>query len=315
MLGVELHADLEPCHERLLASGLGRLAPTYTPRVLAIVGGLVAALLWGTATVSSSRASRDVGATSTLAGVMLVGFVVAVPIALVAGVPHDLRAVDIGWLAVSGGGNVLGLLLEYRGLRLGKVGVVAAIASTEGALTALIAIGAGERVSLVTGVLLAFIAVGVVLASIAPDDPGAARERRVAVAALYGFGAAVAFAVSLYATARVGKVVSVPWVLVAARVAGVLAIAVPALATGRLRLGRQVAPLVTLSGLCELGGFAAFTFGSRHSIAVSAVLASQFAAVAATGAYLVFRERLARVQFVGVATIVVGVAILAGVRT
>jgi drug/metabolite transporter (DMT)-like permease len=314
VLGVELHADLEPCHERLLASGLGRLAPTYTPRVLAIVGGLVAALLWGTATVSSSRASRDVGATSTLAGVMLVGFVVAVPIALVAGVPHDLRAVDIGWLAVSGGGNVLGLLLEYRGLRLGKVGVVAAIASTEGALTALIAIGAGERVSLVTGVLLAFIAVGVVLASIAPDDPGAARERRVAVAALYGFGAAVAFAVSLYATARVGKVVSVPWVLVAARVAGVLAIAVPALATGRLRLGRQVAP-VTLSGLCELGGFAAFTFGSRHSIAVSAVLASQFAAVAATGAYLVFRERLARVQFVGVATIVVGVAILAGVRT
>jgi drug/metabolite transporter (DMT)-like permease len=281
--------------------------------VLAIAGGLVAALMWGTATVSSSRASRTVGATSTLAGVMLVGFVVAVPIALAAGVPRGLGPADLGWLALSGCGNVAGLLLEYRGLRIGKVGVVAAIASTEGALTAVIAIAAGERVSVATGVLLGVIALGVVLASIAPDDP-AARGRRVAAAAMYGLGAAVAFSVSLYSTARVGEVVSVPWVLVAARVAGVLAIAVPALVTGRLRLGRSIAPFVTLSGLCELAGFAAFTFGSRHSIAVTAVLASQFAAIAAAAAYLFFRERLARVQFVGVATIVVGVAALAGSR-
>jgi drug/metabolite transporter (DMT)-like permease len=282
--------------------------------VLAIAGGLAAALLWGTATVSSSRASRSVGAVSTLAGVMLVGFVVAAPIALASGVPRGLGSGDLGWLALSGSGNVLGLLLEYRGLRLGKVGVVAAIASTEGALTAVISIAAGERVPVGTGVLLAVIAIGVVLASIAPEEPGGSSERRVAVAALYGLGAAVAFAVSLYATARVAEVVAVPWVLVAARVAGVLAIAVPAVASAGLRLDRATAPLVTLSGLCELGGFAAFTFGSRHSIAVTAVLASQFAAVAAAGAYLFFRERLARVQFVGVTTIVIGVGTLAWVR-
>jgi drug/metabolite transporter (DMT)-like permease len=282
--------------------------------VLAILGGLVAALMWGTATVSSSRASRIAGASSTLAGVMLVGFVVAVPIAAFAGVPRGLGPRDVGWLAVSGVGNVLGLLLEYAGLRIGKVGVVAAIASTEGALTAVLAIGFGERVTLATAVLLAVIAGGVVLASVAPGDTAGVRERRVGLAALYGLGAAVAFAISLYATARVGRVVSVPWILVAARVVGVAAIAVPAAARGRLRLGRSVLPLVALSGLCELGGFAAFTFGSRHGIAVTAVLASQFAALSTVAAYFLFRERLARVQFVGVATIVVGVAVLAGVR-
>jgi drug/metabolite transporter (DMT)-like permease len=282
--------------------------------VLAIVGGLAAALMWGTATLSSSRSSRVVGATSTLSGVMLVGFVVALPLALASGVPAGLDGRDVAWLVLSGAGNVLGLLLEYRGLRIGKVGVVAAIASTEGALAAVIAIALGERVSTATGVLLAAIAAGVVLASIAPDEPEAPRERRAGVAALYGLGAAVSFAVSLYATARVGKVISVPWVLLAARVVGVVAIALPAALAGRLRLERRVLPLVTLSGLCELGGFAAFTFGSRHGIAVTAVLASQFAAVAATGAYLLFRERLARVQLVGVVTIVTGVAALAAVR-
>jgi drug/metabolite transporter (DMT)-like permease len=282
--------------------------------VLAILGGLVAALMWGTATVSSSRASRTVGATSTVAGVMLVGFVVALPIAAFAGVPRNLGLRDIAWLAVSGTGNVIGLLLEYRGLRIGKVGVVAAIASTEGALTAVLAIVFGENVTRGTAVLLALIAVGVVLASIASDDGERVGERRIGLAALCGLGAAVAFAISLYATARVGKVVSVPWILVAARIVGVVAIAVPAAVRGRLRFERSVLPLVTLSGLCELGGFAAFTFGSRHGIAVTAVLASQFAALSAIAAYLLFHERLAPVQLLGVATIVVGVAVLAGVR-
>ncbi|MGZ4146902.1 MAG: EamA family transporter [Actinomycetota bacterium] len=282
--------------------------------MLAILGGLVAALMWGTATVSSSRASRTVGATSTLSGVMLVGFVVALPIAAFAGVPRNLGIGDVAWLAVSGIGNVVGLLLEYRGLRIGKVGVVAAIASTEGALTAVLAIAFGERITPATAAMLAVIAVGVVLASIAPGDAAEVRERRVGLAALYGLGAAVAFAISLYATAHVGKVVSVPWILVAARIVGVAVIAVPTAVRGRLRLERSVLPLVTLSGLCELGGFAAFTFGSRHGIAVTAVLASQFAALSAIAAYFLFRERLAPVQFVGVATIVAGVAVLAGVR-
>jgi drug/metabolite transporter (DMT)-like permease len=311
---MELHTDPEPRHDASSLRRPRRLAAAYTPRVLAIAGGLLAALIWGTATVSSSRASRMVGATSTLAGVMFVGFVVAVPVALASGVPRGLDPADLAWLAVSGVGNVVGLLLEYRGLRLGKVGVVAAIASTEGAVTALIAIASGEQVSSATAALLGVIAIGIVLASLSPDEPGHPPERRAGVAALYGLGAATAFGISLYATARMGRIVSIPWVLVAARVVGVVAVAIPVALTGRLRMTRQVVPLVTLSGLFELGGFIAFTLGARQSIAVTAVLASQFAAVSAVGAFLLFRERLVGIQLAGVATIVAGVTMLAGTR-
>ena len=73
---------------------------------------------------------------------------------------------------------------------------------------------------------------------------------------------------------------------------------------------RTALPLVIVSGLCEVVGFASFAVGSRHGIAVSAVLASQFAALSAIGAYFLFGERLTRVQLAGVAAIVFGVAVL-----
>jgi len=94
------------------------------------------------------------------------------------------------------------------------------------------------------------------------------------------------------------------------RVAGVAVVALPLAARARLNLTRSALPLVVVGGLAEVAGFVSFTLGSRHGLAVSAVLASQFAAISAVFAYLVFRERLLRVQVVGVATIVAGVAAL-----
>jgi multidrug transporter EmrE-like cation transporter len=47
--------------------------------------------------------------------------------------------------------------------------------------------------------------------------------------------------------------------------------------------------------------------------AILAVMGSQFAALAAVAAFILFGERLARVQLVGVVLIVAGVTFLAGV--
>ena len=63
---------------------------------------------------------------------------------------------------------------------------------------------------------------------------------------------------------------------------------------------RPALPLVVIAGIAEVVGFALFAGGSRHGVAVAAVLASQFAAIAAVAAYFLFRERLTRVQLVGV---------------
>ena len=52
------------------------------------------------------------------------------------------------WAVLAGAGSSLGLLLMYRGLRIGKVGVVAPITSTEGAIAALLSVVAlGEQLT------------------------------------------------------------------------------------------------------------------------------------------------------------------------
>ncbi len=54
-------------------------------------------------------------------------------------------------------------------------------------------------------------------------------------------------------------------------------------------------------------------WGATDSIAVVAVLGSQFAAIAAVLAFVLFGERLSRMQLIGVVLIVVGVTLLAAV--
>jgi drug/metabolite transporter (DMT)-like permease len=219
----------------------------------------------------------------------------------------------LGWLLVGGAGNVVGLLLAYSALRIGKVGLVTPITSTEGALAAVVAVIAGEPLGPMTALLLLVITLGVVLAATAPEElpvPGEHKSAAVGLAVV----AAFSFGISLYATGHVSSSVAVPWVLLPPRLLGVLAVTLPLALSGRLRLTRPATPLVVTAGVAEVVGFASYAAGARHGIAIAAVLASQFAVFAGIGAYFLFRERLTRLQMTGVSVVIVGVAALTVVR-
>jgi drug/metabolite transporter (DMT)-like permease len=279
---------------------------------VAILGGLAAALAWTATTVTAARATRAIDPHSLLATVVTVGLAVSLPAALATGIP-SIDAANVLWLAVSGAGNVVGLLCAYTALRLGKLGVVAPIVSTEGAVAAVIAVVAGEALAPGTGVALGVVAAGIALAARSPYDPDTrADEVR---AALFAGSAALAFGCSLYATAQVGNDLGVFWAALPPRVVGVAAIALPLAASRRWRMRREALPWAVTSGIGEVLGIVAYAWGARHGLAVTAVLGSQFAALSAVVGYLAFRERLGRVQVLGVATIVCGVAALALLRS
>lgn len=281
--------------------------------MIAILGGLGAAAAWAVTTLTASRASRLIGPPATLAWVMLTGLVVVGPVVLAEGRPAGLDGGALGWLVVAGTGNVAGLLLVYAGLRIGKVGVVAPISSSEGAVAALIAVAAGERLGAATGLALGVIALGVVLAARVPagvPEP----ERDDPRAALFALAAAGAFGASLYATGRVSVVLPLMWAVLPPRVVGVAVVTIPLVLAGRLRLTRAAAPIVVASGLAEVAGFLSYGAGARHGIAVTAVLASQFAAVAALVARILFGERLGRTGVAGVIVIAAGVAAVSALR-
>jgi drug/metabolite transporter (DMT)-like permease len=281
--------------------------------VVAILGGFGAAVAWAISTLCSSRSSRMIEPASVVAWVALVGLVLLAPFLIGDGVPSNLDAGNGAWLLLSGLGNVVGLLLAYRAFRDGAVVLLAPLISTEGAIAALIAIAAGESMSAGTAVSLGVIAGGVALAAFhtGAGHPAAADSRRgIALAGL----AAVSFGVGLYATGRVSGTLPLAWVVLPARAVGVAFVAVPLVLMRRLQLTRAAAPLVVASGVCEVLGYASFTLGARHDVAVTAVVGAQFAAIAALGAYVLFGERLTRTQVVGVVVLLAGVTALSGIR-
>jgi len=71
---------------------------------------------------------------------------------------------------------------------------------------------------------------------------------------------------------------------------------------------------VIVAGVLEIFGGAIYVVAASHRVAVAAVLSSQFAAIAAVAAFFLFRERLQRVQVAGVATIAVGITLLAALQ-
>ncbi len=317
--------------------------------MIAIIGGLGAAISWAIATLGSSRSSRMIGPMSVLAWVMIVGFVVSIP-PTIATLPTlaPMSLAQIAGMAINGVAGTTGLVLAYHALVIGRVSIVAPIVSTEGAAAAVASVILGEALGVPTALVLGAIAVGVVLASIDrradevaeldaplvaidPDDPNeyvpaptapqpAARPRHMPEDAaatrrsvLLAIAAAIAFSIGLITSARLGDV-PIAWILLTSRGAGIILIAVPLIVSGRLQLSRRALPLVVSSGIFEVIGATSYVTGAHASPAMAAVLSSQFAAIAVVSAFILFGERMARIQVMGVALIGVGVAVLAVIR-
>ena len=281
--------------------------------MIAIVAGLGAALCWASATLCAAQASRIIGAWSVLAWVMLIGLTITAPVAAFSGIPRELHGTEVVWIVLAGAGNVAGLLLAYEAMRRGKVSIVAPISSTEGAIAALLAVATGEALGVSSAILLALIVGGVVLASLASADDEGGGAHPVA-ASLLAAAAACTFGVGLFATARVSNALPLVWAVIPPRLLGVAVVALPLLVARRVRIEAAAVPLVLVSGVCEVAGFTSYSLGARHSVAVSAVLGSQFAAFAALAAFVLFRERLRLAQIIGITVIAVCVALLSAIR-
>lgn len=290
--------------------------------MVAILGGFAAACSWAIATLASSRSSRMIGPWSVLGWVMTVGLAVAIVPALLVP-PTDLDTPEVVGLVAVGLCQNVGLLLAYYALQVGRVSIVAPITATEGALAAALAVILGEPLAISTAIVLALIAVGVVMAAVertnedqVVDPSRTARDlanpRR---AILLAMAAAAVFSVGLVLSGRLGAAGIPPlWVIVASRSVGVLLIALPLVLRRQFKLTRAAVPLVLISGVLEAAGSGVYVIAASSDIAVAAVLSSQFAAIVAVGGFLLFGERLQRIQVAGIVLIMVGITILSALQ-
>ncbi len=285
--------------------------------MISILFGLATATFFSVSSLAASRAVRTISSPATVAWAMTFGGLLLLPWLIISGPPPHIELIDLAWWCAAGAGNIIGLLLAYVAFRHGKVGLITAIVSTEGAIAAVIAVAFGESLLPIAAVILLVIMVGIVLAALAPDPAPIAHERP-AVAVGLGVLASLAFGVSLFAFGHLSDNMPLPWLLMSTRIIGVVVIALPMLIwylARRSRLERSDAtarfrkalPYVLTISVSEVVGFVCFTLGTRDAIAVTSVLASMYAPLTAVAAYLLFRERLGRWQIAGIAMVVSGV--------
>jgi drug/metabolite transporter (DMT)-like permease len=274
----------------------------------AILGGLGATLAFTGTSLLIAHTTTLVPGVTIAAFAMTIGLAIVLPFAMADGIPSILEGAALGWLVLGGVANVFGFLCAYSALGIGQVGAVAPIVSTEGAFVAFFAIVGGEQISTPIAIALAVIAGGVVLATRSrPAGLAGHQEGRATRLALLG---ALMFGVSLYAIGRASNELPVSWVLLGPRVFGTLLVTAPLWLRERPRLPGRAWLYITGIALLEAFGLASYAIGTRDSIAVTAVLASQFAAFAAVAAAFLFHERLRRSQIAGLVTIAIGVGVV-----
>ena len=212
--------------------------------------GLASALLWGAAGLVNGRVARAESAPLAVAWALLTGFVVAATLAVASsGVPGEATSADWAWALTASVATLGGLLLSYESYRRGKLGVVAPIVATQGAIAAVIAVLAGDPLALGAGVMLVVIVVGVVLASkpeAMPEDTPPVPRRTSLVAPAVALAGALSFGVGLFSASRVSDDLSAFWLALMPRATGLVLLVIPLLLLRGLRVPRPLWPLVAV---------------------------------------------------------------------
>ena len=233
--------------------------------MLAVIGGLTAALAWGLATLAAARASRVIGRWSASGWVVLIGLLATIPLLVVESPPETVEPADIGWLALAVLTYVVGLVFGYAALAGGKVPVIAPIVSTEGAIAATLAVLTGEPASPLLAVLLALITAGLFVAALQPGGGLDALSGNGARYVGFAVAAALVFGVGLYAMGRASSALPPGWIVAAGRIVGVAFLTMPLLLTRRLGFERSVLPVLVFAGLAEVVGVSTPSCGGPSS--------------------------------------------------
>lgn len=279
--------------------------------VIAILGGLGAALSWAATGFCAQRGGRLIGELSTFAWACTIALcIVIVPagLGLISSPPaaHTLLA-----LGAAGLFNVLGLVAQFSALRRGPISVIVPISSAEGAVAAMLAVAAGSHLAPAGWAAVGAVVAGVLI-SAAGQWPSAASDSTHEGLVPLGLAviAAIFFGAGLFLQGRAGASAPVALAIAPPSLMGVLVVAVPLASARRIHSPRGARRWLLGVAAAELLGFTCYVVGARHSVPVAAVLSAQYATISVLVSVIALRERLSSGQFVGFALIILGVTLL-----
>jgi drug/metabolite transporter (DMT)-like permease len=279
--------------------------------VIAVAGGIVAAVCWGVAGTLSARGARASDAASATAWGAVGGAVALAPVLLVAAGPAPSGR-WLGLAAITAVSTLLGNLCLFAALRRGPIALVAPVAALYGPEAALVSVARGEPLDPFTALAFALVTAGMVLVvgnRRPPTSDDVAHRPRQAVA--LALGASVLLGSGLVGATEVGGEIGGLWMLATVEILGALMFGLPLLIAGRLSLSPRAMGWCTLGSVTTSVGYLTYiAVSSRHGIAVPAILASQQCVVAAAVGIVSLGERVSRRQMLGGVLVAGAVALL-----
>lgn len=231
------------------------------------------------------------------------------------------------WAILADCVNALGYVALYRAFAIGKLVVVAPIGTSYAAITVLLSLLVGERLHTSQLLGIAAILLGVVLTTLGNEEHGpqpgaqatpqvsATSTRRVLPAGVgWALVAALGLGVTFWLlgfliTPSLGQIVPI-WLF---RLTGACSI-IPLALLNRESLSPPIGfnmGLVSCIGLLDTGAFVASALGfATGHIALVSVLTSLYSSVVVLLAASFLHERLRVLQWLGIATILLGVVLI-----
>ena len=224
---------------------------------------------------------------------------------------RDVPLVPGPWIAagvVAGLAGLVGLSAVYRGMAIGVVGVVSTIAATGPVIPILVGLVLGERPGLLqfVGILVTLAGIGLLAVDRRPQS-GGKLVPGVGLALL----AALAFGIFLVAI----KYASRPdplWGVLATRTGSVSALLLLGLAfRSRIRVRRtDMLPLLTV-GVLDVSADVFFAFATTIGLlSIVSILSSLYPVATVILARIVLKERMLRLQQVGIGLALAGVLLI-----
>jgi drug/metabolite transporter (DMT)-like permease len=274
---------------------------------------LAASLCWGTADFTAGLKARTVSLSLVLLVSQGTGLLASALIVALSGRALPGAAQELAGLG-AGAGAIGGLACFYRGLATGTMSLVAPIASTGVVIPVVAGVVGGDHLAPIQVLGMLAAVAGVVLSSRHPDPDRKPADRRshrrmieLSLLAAVGFG-------SYFLLAHVAVRGGVGWLLLNAHIMTVLGVLAGSALLRRTLHAPPIRDLgvLVIAGALDLAATGLYGIANRHGqLSIVAVAGSLYPVATVLLARSVLRERVARVQALGIGLAVAGVAVIA----
>lgn len=280
---------------------------------MGIIFGLAAALCWGLGDFAITTLARFVGTARCLLYIQL--FSLASWIILLAVFPHQATGGMNPWLlaALAGVFHVIGLATTYRAFEIGTLSFVSPIASSFAIVTTVMFMIAGNAPPLMAllGIVLLTVGIIVVTRSTPADGPITLKGVPEAIASAIGFGI-MFWLIYAYVKEPLGDVYPLILLKMMATTfaAGYVARS-PKIEVDQVPPKSKLIWIALLAALFDTLAWVSYLLGYKenHGAVVTAV-ASLFSVVTIVLAGVFLKERLNKLQWVGVAVVLGGILLV-----